>query len=812
MRRVLLFACLAAATAFADPPPGYYDAATGLSGAALKNALHGIIRNGHTAIPYGDLEMPLRALWQDPANASNILLIYSTASVPQTAPTWNKEHLWPRSRGNSDAAGADDSDLHYIVPCDSDVNSQRGNLYFDNSSPADGGIIVPGHPEAPETSRDGNSWEPPGAQKGDIARTLFYVAVRYDGAEPNTSDMELVNGPPAGPQMARLQTLLAWHSADPPDPAERARNDQVFSTYQHNRNPFIDHPEYAESIFGGSGSGPIAQALATDPTAVEAPLSTGIWTIQLSPSAGAGGLTVSFSMSGSAQSADYTLSGSGITFNASTRTGTIVFPAGVSSANVVLTPAADGATEPPEAAVLTLTSGPGYTVTGGAATIAINDLPPAPPAGVIAAWNFDSPTSPTPPRYRNPLPADTGVATLRFDGWTGTIESFTGTNEECTVNVGQALALAHAVSNGRYIDLVFSSAGYGGLVVTFGVRGTATGFDVGSWSHSTDGIDFTALPGVNTASRNGFFERKSVDFTGIDALRNASAVTLRYTLSGASSQLANNRIDNLTIRATPLPLISVNASDPLADERGPNPAVFTFTSNSPAGVGGITVAFALGGAAEAGVDYQLSGAATFDTAASTGTILIPENATSASLTITPLADNRPTEFGESVIAQIFAGAGSRYAAGASPSATATIADDTPYSAAWAARFPGFASPPQADDDDDGIRNLVECAFDLNPRLPDVNALPQVSTRELPDPASGGALRTFAVISFTRRTDADAPRAIPQRSSDLVAWIEDLIQIETQPGGNPGSERVIFRTPAPLGNVAVFLRVAVTSRP
>ena len=807
MARLLLFVCLIAAGAFADPPPGYYDPATGLSGAALKNALHGIIQNGHTPIPYNDLEMPLRALWQDPANASNILLIYSSASVPQTASTWNKEHLWPRSRGNSDASGPDDSDLHYVVPCDGDVNSQRGNLYFDNSSAADGGIIIPGHPEAPETSRDANSWEPPPAEKGDIARAIFYVAVRYDGAEPNTTDMEIVDGPPAGPQMARLRTLLAWHLADPPDAAERARNDRIFSTYQHNRNPFVDHPEYAESIFGG-GSVPMVQALATDPGAVEAPASTGIWTIPLSPAAGAGGLVVSFGLSGTAQSADYTLSGAGVSFNASTRTGTIAFPSGASSANVVLTPAADGVPEPPETALLTLTPGAGYTVTGSAAAITLNDVPPAPPAGVIAAWNFDSPTSPTAPRYRNPLPADSGVASLRFDGWTGTIESFTGTNEECTINVGQALALADAVSNGRHIDLVFSSRGQGGLVVTFGVRGTATGFDVGAWSYSTDGSNFTILPGVNTASRNPFFERRSVDFTGIDAVRNAPAVTLRYILSGASSQLANNRIDNLTIRATPLAQINVTAPDPAADERGANPAIFTFTSNTPAGPNGMMVAFTLGGSADPEDDYQLSGAASFDPTTATGTILIPQNAATATLTITPRSDNRPTEFAENVIAQIFSGAGSHYTAGTNPAALATIADDTPYAAAWAARFPGFAGLPAADGDDDGILNLVECALDLNPRLPDVIDLPQISVRELPDPASGGALRPFAVISFVRRTDADAPRALPQHSPDLVTWMEDLVIVETQPAPNPTTERVTFRTPQPIGSGTMFLRVIV----
>ena len=82
VRRFLALLTLLAllAAALADPPAGYYNAASGLSGAALKSALHGII-DGHTVIPYSSLETPLRALWQDPANSSNILLVYSQTSV-----------------------------------------------------------------------------------------------------------------------------------------------------------------------------------------------------------------------------------------------------------------------------------------------------------------------------------------------------------------------------------------------------------------------------------------------------------------------------------------------------------------------------------------------------------------------------------------------------------------------------------------------------------------------------------------------------------------------------------------------------------
>jgi hypothetical protein len=249
--------------------------------------------------------------------------------------------------------------------------------------------------------------------------------------------------------------------------------------------------------------------------------------------------------------------------------------------------------------------------------------------------------------------------------------------------------------------------------------------------------------------------------------------------------------------------------DASAAERGSDPASFAFTSDVPSPADGLTIAFTLGGSATAGPDYSVTGAASFDPVTGAGTAVIPTGATTTTVTITPQTDTAPTEFDESVTAELSAvGAGSRYILGASTSAT--IRDDTPYAAAWAARFPGFASPPGADDDGDGHNNLVECAFDLHPQKAEPGALLEPGTRALPDPDSGGALRDFPTLTFTRRTDADAPRVTPQRSGDLETWSEGLILVETQPGPRPSTERVIFRAPDPLGSSPVFFRVKITA--
>src|SRR5688572_23059233 len=96
--RLFVIFLVFAAVALAEPPPGYYDGASGLSGSALKGALHGII-DEHTIIPYADLLGPLRTLWEDSLDSSKITLIYGGTPVAKTATSWNREHLWPRSRG-----------------------------------------------------------------------------------------------------------------------------------------------------------------------------------------------------------------------------------------------------------------------------------------------------------------------------------------------------------------------------------------------------------------------------------------------------------------------------------------------------------------------------------------------------------------------------------------------------------------------------------------------------------------------------------------------------------------------------------------
>jgi endonuclease I len=266
---LLLIALQASGRAQYTPPQGYYAAAEGLSGPALKAALHSIIRN-HTVIPYTatwtDAWDALKVLDQDPANPVNVRLIYSNGSVPAwdtagngntsiTENSWAREHLWPQSLGVG-GTGADTSDLFNLRPIRSSVNSSRSNRLYDQADPFHPVDPARTPPNCLECLYDyyngqGGIWTPRPEEKGDIARAMFYMAVRYDGRDTETLDLRLADEPDASTgTFAYLSTLLQWHLEDPVSEAERQRNHLIYTQYQRNRNPFVDRPELVAQVFG----------------------------------------------------------------------------------------------------------------------------------------------------------------------------------------------------------------------------------------------------------------------------------------------------------------------------------------------------------------------------------------------------------------------------------------------------------------------------------------------------------------------------------------------------------------------------------
>lgn len=258
---VSLFGVLVMAlAATAAPPPGYYTTADGKAAAALRSALH-VITHNHGVIPYSsstkfDTSDALKVLDQDPANTNNVWLLYAQRSEPKSSfgltAGWNREHLWPNSYGLDDVEPAY-SDLHNLRAEDAHVNSTRGNKYYDVSDTNNASYKFPANTDAPLASADSDSWQPPDVVKGDIARALFYMTIRYIGDTNNepalilADDTSLISS--TTNWMGKFSTLIKWHLADPVSPAESNRNNLVYSLYQTNRNPFVDRPEWVMSAF-----------------------------------------------------------------------------------------------------------------------------------------------------------------------------------------------------------------------------------------------------------------------------------------------------------------------------------------------------------------------------------------------------------------------------------------------------------------------------------------------------------------------------------------------------------------------------------
>lgn len=277
-------------TVAASGGTGYYTHVNTSSASQLRCSLHETIKD-HTAYPYSggttNTWSILEIADEDPNNAGRILDVYRNRSYLKgseragtgTGITYNREHTWPNSLGFGSATGdkglpySPYTDTHMLYLSDTTWNADRGNKpYADctlasgcgeriteaNNGFGGGSGAYPGNSNwVKGPDGNGGSFQAWGHRKGDIARAVLYMAIRYEGGvdqngqgEPDlelTDDRSKIVITSASPAyMGLLSTLLAWHQADPPDAGERERNEVIYS-FQGNRNPFIDHPEWATS-------------------------------------------------------------------------------------------------------------------------------------------------------------------------------------------------------------------------------------------------------------------------------------------------------------------------------------------------------------------------------------------------------------------------------------------------------------------------------------------------------------------------------------------------------------------------------------
>ena len=176
----------------------------------------------------------------------HLILLYTRVSVPSRwdgGTTWNREHVWPQSTGwSKDTAGG--ADIHHIRPTNNSANSSRGNKPFGEVSHTENNrkkVTISGYGQVDYGYANSNFFEPLDEVKGDIARIIFYLLVRYNDADSK----------PVTRVSQSMEMLLRWHEQDPVDDFELNRNEQSFKI-QGNRNPFIDYEDFASSVFGVS--------------------------------------------------------------------------------------------------------------------------------------------------------------------------------------------------------------------------------------------------------------------------------------------------------------------------------------------------------------------------------------------------------------------------------------------------------------------------------------------------------------------------------------------------------------------------------
>lgn len=282
---VLTLGVLLAPAAAAQAPEGYYDAVDDGSPDRLRATLHEVI-DDHRRFPYTSFETDtwdiLEEAQRDPDDADRVITLYRNSSVQRRGggnDVYNREHTWPRSYGFPDNDGGNlnypFTDTHALFISDVDYNSARSNKPFEDCLPGcteewptdQRGPVTgpfPGRSNWTEGEFTEGRWQVWDGRRGDVARAILYMDIRYEGgthgvtgaSEPDlrlTNDRSLIDSARTGENesvawMGMLDTLLAWHLEDPPDDDERRRH-EVVASYQGNRNPFIDRPEWVECIY-----------------------------------------------------------------------------------------------------------------------------------------------------------------------------------------------------------------------------------------------------------------------------------------------------------------------------------------------------------------------------------------------------------------------------------------------------------------------------------------------------------------------------------------------------------------------------------
>lgn len=391
-----LAASLGIQNAEAEAPSGYYTSCEGRAGQSLLTALSGVVGN-HTTISYS-------GLWDlygttDVRSNGTIWDMYSTkqftyrkdqcGSYSSVGDCYNREHSFPKSWFND--ASPMVSDAFHIYPTDGKVNGQRSNYPYGECA---GGTTLPAPSGIKALGRLGTStfpgytgkvFEPDDEYKGDFARSYFYMAAAYNSRISTFKcDMLAGNNYPVFTTWA-INLLLKWHRQDPVSQKEIDRNDAVYAK-QRNRNPFIDHPELVEYIWGDRQGQNWHPGGSSTPT-LNRPVDGS--TIDLGSTVVGYPRTATVNIKGASLTSDVELSVSGAGFSVSPRT--ITRAAASSADGAIATITYNPTSTGPATGVLTVTTG-SITSRVNLTGSAINTLPAGPvthltDCSFVARWS-----------------------------------------------------------------------------------------------------------------------------------------------------------------------------------------------------------------------------------------------------------------------------------------------------------------------------------------------------------------------------------------------------------------------------------------
>ena len=255
-------------------PAGYYSSLNGKAGQDLRDAVQAIIADPNVVRThsYADVFNILKIADQNPLNSNQVWLVYTEEGRSKldqqnsgiSTGKWNREHTFPRSRGdfddwddfddfatgintfittNADSTRHANSDAHALRAADASENSRRSNRHYSNNFVTTSGI---GEYNGPADVNPANGIGV--SFRGDVARGVLFLELRYNG-------LQIVNGFPTSSgstfdgQLGDLATILQWHEDDVPDDYEMNRNNIVYD-WQRNRNPLVDLPDLVDYIWG----------------------------------------------------------------------------------------------------------------------------------------------------------------------------------------------------------------------------------------------------------------------------------------------------------------------------------------------------------------------------------------------------------------------------------------------------------------------------------------------------------------------------------------------------------------------------------